>query len=101
MNKKKLPEINAGSMADIAFLLLIFFLVTTTIEQDSGILRKLPKKENHPTISDIKEKNTLEIYINLKNEITAGIPRFHKRPRCPVSQLLVVLARSPCLLSGN
>lgn len=69
MNKKKLPEINAGSMADIAFLLLIFFLVTTTIKQDSGILRKLPKKENHPTIADIKEKNILEIYINLKNEI--------------------------------
>ena len=68
MSKKQLPEINAGSMADIAFLLLIFFLVTTTMNVDSGIARKLPPKQEDVPIN-IKEKNILEVNINSKNEI--------------------------------
>jgi len=69
MNRKNTPEINAGSMADIAFLLLIFFLVTTTLQVDSGIQRKIPEKhaENLPIV--IKNKNFLEINLNAKNEL--------------------------------
>lgn len=65
MAKRDIPEINAGSMADIAFLLLIFFLVTTTMDTDSGVFRKLP--EIQPEITDappVKEKNILEVNIN-------------------------------------
>ena len=57
MAKRAAPEVNAGSMADIAFLLLIFFLVTTTIETDSGLNRKLPPMEDQVDPPIIREKN--------------------------------------------
>jgi biopolymer transport protein ExbD len=64
--KREIPEVNAGSMADIAFLLLIFFLVTTTIETDKGLNRMLPTDEEG---SKIKEKNLFRVSLNAKNEI--------------------------------
>ncbi len=39
---KKIPQINASSMADISFLLLIFFLVTTSMDVNQGLARRLP-----------------------------------------------------------
>ena len=68
MAKRSAPEVNAGSMADIAFLLLIFFLVTTTIEIDSGLSRKLPPiEETDPPI--IKERNIFMLTVNRNNEL--------------------------------
>ena len=63
--------VNSGSMADIAFLLLIFFLVTTTISVDKGILRQLPAECPPGTNckADIVERNLLRININAENEI--------------------------------
>ncbi len=70
MAKRSAPEVNAGSMADIAFLLLIFFLVTTTITTDTGLNRKLPPiddSEVEPPI--IREKNLFTILINGRNQL--------------------------------
>ncbi len=65
------PEINAGSMADIAFLLLIFFLVTTTISEDKGILIKLPPyMPDPPEASDVNKRNILSIMINSQNIVS-------------------------------
>lgn len=63
-------EINAGSMADIAFLLLIFFLVTTTIEVDKGILVKLPPwSDEPPEITKLKTRNVFSVLVNAQNQL--------------------------------
>jgi len=63
-------EINAGSMADIAFLLLIFFLVTTTIVEDKGILVQLPPwSEEPPDILKFKTRNVYSILVNANNDL--------------------------------
>lgn len=68
MARRENPEINAGSMADIAFLLLIFFLVTTTMDVDSGIPKKLAEKTDvKPPI--VKEKNIFQVDINRNNQL--------------------------------
>ena len=71
-NRRGLPEINAGSMADIAFLLLIFFLVTTTMDVDTGISRKLPPMPEEEQLEDdsqIKAKNIYVVLINANNQL--------------------------------
>ncbi len=70
MARRDIPEINAGSMADIAFLLLIFFLVTTTLNVDSGVSKKLSQKPPPDFVPPkIKQKNIFEVNINRNNEL--------------------------------
>ena len=71
-SRRGLPEINAGSMADIAFLLLIFFLVTTTMDQDTGIARRLPPMPDEEMLEDdsqIHAKNIYVVLINANNQL--------------------------------
>lgn len=67
---RPVSEINAGSMADIAFLLLIFFLVTTTMDVDSGIMRKLPPLPD-PTVEPppVKKRNTFVVLVNAADQL--------------------------------
>jgi biopolymer transport protein ExbD len=65
------PTVHAGSMADIAFLLLIFFMVTTTIANEKGISRKLPPPcpVNQDCSKESKERNILQISLNARGEL--------------------------------
>jgi hypothetical protein len=71
MARRTLPEINAGSMADIAFLLLIFFLVTTTMDTDEGILRLLPPPvpPDFENTEIIIERNVYIVLVNARDEL--------------------------------
>jgi biopolymer transport protein ExbD len=72
MARREVAEINAGSMADIAFLLLIFFLVTTTMEVDAGIGRQLPLKRDNDEIVDpieIHDRDILLIKANSNDQM--------------------------------
>ena len=70
MAKRELQEINAGSMADIAFLLLIFFLVATTMDIDTGITRLLPPEpEQDQAPIQINERNLLVVLINRSDQL--------------------------------
>lgn len=63
-------EINASSMADIAFLLLIFFLVTTTIAEDKGILVKLPPWSEEELLElKFKPRNVYSVLVNAENQL--------------------------------
>lgn len=69
--KRELQEINAGSMADIAFLLLVFFLVTTTMDASWGLSRKLPPPllENQEPPPPIKDRNVFVVLANANDQL--------------------------------
>ena len=69
VSRKVKHKVEAGSMADIAFLLLIFFLVTTTIVADQGILTQLPPYEPGQITDRVPEHNVVNIKINAQNKI--------------------------------
>ena len=74
-NKRKTPDINASSQADIAFLLLVFFLVATTMNTDKGLLRTLPPMPPEDVkVEDqkVKDRNVLLVFVNAQGNIMAG-----------------------------
>ena len=74
-NKRKTPDINASSQADIAFLLLVFFLVATTMNTDKGLVRVLPPiPPEDVKVEDqkVKTRNVLLVFVNAAGQIMAG-----------------------------
>lgn len=75
MASKKTPEINGGSMADISFLMLIFFLMVSTMDPETGLSRRLPPMPPEDAqVEDLKvnRRNMLDVKINSRNGVMAG-----------------------------
>lgn len=101
MASKKTPQINASSQADIAFLLLVFFLITTTMDVDKGLQRKLPPLQDTPQQEriDVNKRNVIVVKINhldrimvnsqimdisqIKDKIVEGITNPADNPNLP------------------
>lgn len=74
-NKRKVPEINSSSQADIAFSLLIFFLVATTMNVDTGLMRVLPPLPDENVKQEdikVKERNLMLVFVSGSGNIMAG-----------------------------
>lgn len=72
---KKVPDVNSSSMADIAFLLLIFFLVTSSMDTDSGLARRLPPPpQDQDNLSEMKvqRRNLMQVLVNSKDQTMVG-----------------------------
>ena len=80
MGKRKVPGLNASSTADISFILLIFFLVTTSMDTDRGLAVRLPNppEENQQDPPKIRERNSMIVNVNMNNQIMVAIA---KEPR--------------------
>ena len=74
--KRNVPRMNATSSADIAFMLLLFFLLTTSMDTDQGLARRLPPPPDPSMQTDnemkVRERNVLKININSQNQILCG-----------------------------
>ena len=73
--KRNVPQVNSSSSADIAFLLLIFFLITTSMDTDKGLSRRLPAPippDQEETEQDVKMRNVLQVLVNTNNQLLVG-----------------------------
>ena len=77
---KKTPELNTSSTADMAFLLLCFFLMTTTMDQDMGLQRRLPPMpDKNQKVEDqkVNRRNIIVVKINSADRLLAGTEPMH------------------------
>ncbi len=75
MSKRKTPGLNTGAMSDISFLLLTFFLLTSSINTEQGIPRKLPPPKTEDAKDkkvDINRRNVLNVLVNFRDEISVN-----------------------------
>jgi len=95
-------QVNAGSMADIAFLLLIFFLVTTTIAQDKGLGVLLPPSDDSRPDVPINDRNICMILVNSRNQLLVeGEPMPVKNLRATLKEFINNQGQDPLLSDSS
>jgi len=96
--KRVVPVVSTGSLADIAFLLLIFFLVATTIQTDTGLNVLLPVWTENERLQEIENRNVLSVIINSENELMIEGERAQLSDlQARTEQLILKEAKSPKL----
>ena len=77
MGKRKVPGLNASSTADISFILLIFFLVTTSMDTNRGLAVRLPNppEENQQDPPKIRDRNSMVVNVNMNNQIMITVAK--------------------------
>lgn len=72
-DRRRVPSLNTTATGDISFMLLVFFLVITSMDTDKGLLRKLPPQDNEKeeTIADIDKRNVLQLTLTASGDILA------------------------------
>ena len=115
---KKTPEINSSSTADIAFLLLCYFLMTTTMNQDMGLQRRLPPMpDKNQKVEDqkVNRRNIIIVKINSADRLLAGNEPIHvsqlkdkikefltnpaNNPELPEKSEIDIEGYGPCMVS--
>ena len=115
---KKTPEINSSSTADIAFLLLCYFLMTTTMDQDMGLQRRLPPiPDPNQKVEDqkVNRRNIIIVKINSADRLLAGTEPMHVSqlkdkikefltnpyddPNLPEKEEIEIEGYGPCMVS--
>ena len=115
---KKTPEINSSSTADIAFLLLCYFLMTTTMDQDMGLQRRLPPMPDpNQKVEDqkVNRRNIIVVKINSADRLLAGTEPMHvsqlkdkikefltnpaNDPNLPEKEEIEIEGYGPCMVS--
>ena len=115
---RKTPEINSSSTADIAFLLLCYFLMTTTMNQDMGLQRRLPPMpDKNQKVEDqkVNRRNIIIVKINSADRLLAGNEPIHvsqlkdkikefltnpaNNPELPEKSEIDIEGYGPCMVS--
>ena len=99
-SSRKIPGLNTTSTADISFMLLIFFLVTSSMDTDKGLPRQLPPPQNEQQEQElmVKERNVLELQLDANDQLTiAGEPATLEELRGRVELFVANRSNDPAL----